>query len=265
MDSAPIPDYVPLMIYAIGDIHGHVDKLRLAHARIAEDRAGHGGPAGRVVHVGDLCDRGPSTRDVLDFLIEGVARGEDWVVLKGNHDQMFLDYLSGGDASAHLARGVTWQNHSMGGKATLASYGVTKSLLESEEKLQRRARSTVPEAHKKFLAGLPLWHRVGGMIFVHAGIRPGFPIEAQDEEDLLWIRDEFLWHLGDHEALIVHGHTPVDEPTHYGNRVNIDTGAGWGNPLTPVVFDDGVCYALTSEGRQALPVPRHRPKTVLRR
>jgi len=99
---------------------------------------------------------------------------------------------------------------------------------------------------------LPLYHRANGMIFVHAGIRPGFEMDAQDDDDLVWIRDEFLWHVGPHEALIVHGHTPVDEPTHYGNRVNIDTGAGWGNPLIPVVFDKGKSYALTDEGRKAL-------------
>ena len=89
------------------------------------------------------------------------------------------------------------------------------------------------------------------MIFVHAGIRPGFPIEAQDAEDLMWIRDEFLWQLNDHEALIVHGHTPVEAPTHYGNRVNIDTGAGWGRALVPVVFEGGVCHALMMEERFA--------------
>ena len=148
----------------------------------------------------------------------------------------------------------------MGGRATLASYGVRKSMIESTDKFARRAQAAVPVEHLEFLKNLPLWIRAEGMIFVHAGIRPGFPIEAQDEEDLLWIRDEFLWHLGDHEALIVHGHTPVDEPTHYGNRVNIDTGAGWGNPLIPVVFDGGTCFALRDGGREQLSVPKHRPK-----
>ena len=254
------------MIYAIGDIHGHLDLLKAAHARIARDRADFGVRDATVVHIGDLCDRGPKTKGVVQFLIDGIKAGEDWQVIRGNHDQMFVNFLAGGDGSdPHLGSGMTWQHHQLGGKATLASYGAKKSMLESDEKFRRRARKAVPAEHTKFLSNLPHWYRVGGMIFVHAGIRPGFPLEAQDEDDLLWIRDDFLWHLADHEALIVHGHTPVDEPTHYGNRVNIDTGAGWGNFLIPVVFDGDQCFALREEGRELLKVPRHRPKPVLRR
>lgn len=256
------------MIYAIGDIHGHLALLKRAHELIARDLAEHGGECTAVVHIGDLCDRGPDTKGVIQFMLDGFARDEDWLVLKGNHDQMFLDFLAGGDGSnKRLGKGVTWQHHQMGGKATLASYGAKKSVLESDERFRRRARAAVPEEHVDFLANLPLWYsdNGSGMTFVHAGIRPGFPMEAQDEDDLLWIRDDFLWHLGDHDTLIVHGHTPVDEPTHYGNRVNIDTGAGWGNNLIPVVFDQGDCFALYDEGRELLRVPKHRPKSVIRR
>lgn len=254
------------MIYAIGDIHGHLDLLTHAHALISRDRQDFGVGDATVVHIGDLCDRGPDTKGVIQYLVDGLARGEDWRVIRGNHDQMFINFLEGGDGSdPHLGKGVTWQHHQMGGKATIASYGVKKSLLESDDRFRRRARKAVPQDHTAFLSGLPHWYREQGMIFVHAGIRPGFPMEAQDEDDLLWIRDEFLWHLSDHEALVVHGHTPVDDPTHYGNRVNIDTGAGWGNALIPVVFDDGQCFALRDEGRELLKIPRHRPKTVIRR
>lgn len=253
------------MIYAVGDIHGHFDKLRAAHALIEADMSAHDAKA-TVIHVGDLCDRGPDTSKVIEYLMEGIGAGRDWLVLKGNHDQMLLDFVDGGDeTNPKLKSGMTWLHAVMGGKATLASYGLKKSLLESKEAFVRRVRAAIPEEHISFLKNLPVWLRADGMIFVHAGIRPGFPIEAQEESDLLWIRDEFLWHLGDHEALIVHGHTPVDEPTHYGNRVNIDTGAGWGQPLVPVVFDDGYCYALHEGGRVKLSIPQHRPKPVLRR
>ncbi|MEL7149330.1 MAG: metallophosphoesterase [Pseudomonadota bacterium] len=253
------------MIYAVGDIHGHYDKLRAAHALIEADMAAHDTKA-TVIHVGDLCDRGPDTSKVIEYLMEGIGSGRDWLVLKGNHDQMLLDFVDGGDeTNPKLKSGMTWLHTVMGGKATLASYGLKKSLLESKEAFVRRVRSAIPDEHLSFLRNLPVWLRADGMIFVHAGIRPGFPIEAQEESDLLWIRDEFLWHLGDHEAVIVHGHTPVDEPTHYGNRVNIDTGAGWGQPLVPVVFDDGCCYALHENGRVKLSIPKHRPKPVLRR
>lgn len=254
------------MIYAIGDIHGHFDKLLEAHALIEEDRALYGSDDTPIVHIGDLCDRGPQTKDVIQYLMDGVNAGKEWVVLKGNHDQMFLDFLAGGDGSStRLKSGITWLDQSMGGRTTLSSYGVRKSLLGSEEKFRKRARAAVPKSHVDFLNELPVWYRAEGMIFVHAGIRPGFPLDAQDEEDLLWIRDDFLWHLDRHEALIVHGHTPVDEPTHYGNRVNIDTGAGWGAALTPVVFEHDRVYILTAEGRNELWVPRQRPRTIVRR
>lgn len=247
------------MIYAIGDIHGHLDQLAEAHRLIAEDRARAAAGAATVVHLGDLVDRGPNSRGVIQFLLDGLRRGEDWVVLAGNHDRMFAEFLEGGDGShARLRAGMTWQHHAMGGKSTLESYGIRKKVLESEAHFCRRARAAVPESHAAFLNGLPLWYRGEGMIFVHAGIRPGFPMDAQDEDDLLWIRDDFLWHLGDHEAVVVHGHTPVEEPTHYGNRINIDTGAGWGHDLVPVVIEGGVCYRLTGEGREKMKVPRAR-------
>lgn len=244
------------MIYAVGDIHAQLDQLVSAHRLIGLDRERHGGAGAPVVHLGDLVDRGPNARGVVQFLLDGIARGEEWVVLKGNHDRLFADFLAGGDGSdSRLRPGLSWLHQVMGGKATLASYGVERKLLESAASFRRRARVAVPGAHAEFVAGLPLWYRAEGMIFVHAGIRPGFPMDAQDEDDLLWIRDEFLWHSGRHEALIVHGHTPVDEPTHYGNRVNIDTGAGWGSALVPVVFEDGACFALTEAGREKVRPP----------
>lgn len=254
------------MIYAVGDIHGHFEKLRTAHALIEADKRAHPSDRATIIHIGDLCDRGPQSSKVIQYLSDGMARGEDWLVLKGNHDQMFLDFMDGGDGSnPRLSAGVNWLNATLGGKSTLASYGLKKSLLESNDAFMRRARSAVPEDHLEFLRRLPVWLRAEGKIFVHAGIRPGFPIEAQDEMDLLWIRDDFLWHFGDHEALIVHGHTPVEEPVHYGNRINVDTGAGWGNPLVPVALDGDRAFALREEGREEMPVPKQRPKPVMRR
>ena len=245
------------MIYAIGDIHGHLDQLEIAHARIAKDRAEAGGADDAVIHIGDLVDRGPDSKGVIQFLIDGIARGENWVALCGNHDRLFLDFLAGGDGThPRIGKGRSWHHHVMGGKSTLASYRIKRMMLEGDASYRARARKKVPEAHAAFLKGLPLWHRAEGMIFVHAGIRPGFPMEAQEEDDLMWIRDPFLYHLGAHEALIVHGHTPVDEPTHYGNRVNIDTGAGWGHELVPVVCDAGDWFALTAEGRVRMKVPK---------
>ena len=237
------------MIYAIGDIHGQLEKLQSAHALIADDARAHD-TIPCVVHMGDIVDRGPASKCVIEFLIGGVADGHDWIVLLGNHDKLFLDFLQGGDGkNSHLRRGVSWQSSVMGGAETLKSYGVKRRALERAKSFATRARAAVPKAHMEFIEKCPTSYRADGMIFVHAGIRPGFPLDAQDEDDLLWIRDDFLWHMGAHEALIIHGHTPVEEPTHYGNRINIDTGAGWGNPLVPVVFDGGNCFALYEAGR----------------
>lgn len=237
------------MIYAIGDIHGHLDQLREAHALIEKDAQSHEGTP-CVIHMGDIVDRGPDAKGVINFLIGGISAGQDWIVLRGNHDQLFLDFVNGGDGrNARLRSGITWQSSVMGGAETLKSYGVKRRALERAHTFMARARAAVPAEHVEFLENCPTSYRADEMVFVHAGIRPGFPLDAQDEEDLLWIRDEFLWHMGPHEALIIHGHTPVEEPTHYGNRINIDTGAGWGNPLVPVVFENGQCFALSDEGR----------------
>ena len=243
------------MIYAIGDIHGHLDQLKAAHALIAADRARAGGAAARIVHVGDLVDRGPDARGVIQFLIDGIACGEDWIVLCGNHDRCFVEFLSCNfDSSEGLQNAWFWLSTGMGGRATLASYGLERDVPEDFASLFAQARSLVPDTHREFLAALPFWHREVGMIFVHAGIRPGIPMNEQDEDDLVWIREEFHWHLDDHEALIVHGHTPVYAPTHYGNRVNIDAGAAMGRPIVPVVFDGGECHLLSTRGRERLTV-----------
>ena len=244
------------MIYAIGDIHGQLDSLRRAHELILADKFAHDGDSAAVVHVGDLVDRGPDSKGVIDYLMEGRRKREDWVILRGNHDQLFLNFINGGDGTdPHLRKGMTWQSAVVGGASTLASYGVKKRRLEGFEKFAARGRKAISPKHGAFLDGLPIWFETDDILFVHAGIRPGFPLEAQDEDDLMWIRDEFLWHMAPHKKLIVHGHTPVEEPTHYGNRINIDCGAGWGNDIVPVVIDGDKCFALTENGRVPVKAP----------
>ncbi|MGB8812008.1 MAG: metallophosphoesterase, partial [Paracoccaceae bacterium] len=114
--------------YAIGDIHGHLDQLLALHARIAADRAAIGDHAAPIVHVGDLVDRGPNSRGVVEYLRAGIASGENWVALKGNHDRMFTLYLT--DIKAHdegLRRDLSWLHPRLGGVHTLASYGVANA------------------------------------------------------------------------------------------------------------------------------------------
>ena len=242
-----------MRIYAIGDIHGHADKLAAAHALIAADRARTGDATAPVVHVGDLCDRGPDTRGVLDLLIAGLARGEPWHVLKGNHDRMMQWWLEAAPREdPHLMVGHYWLHPALGGVESLASYGVWIAEGERIQSVHARARAAVPEAHRAFIAGLPTSLALGECLFVHAGIRPGVALVDQTEEDLLWIRKPFHDSPDEHGALVVHGHTPVDRVTHYGNRLNLDTGAGYGKPLGVVVIEGRAAWRLTGQGRADL-------------
>lgn len=237
--------------YAIGDIHGHLGLLREAHDRIAADQARHG--AAQVVHLGDLVDRGPDSRGVIDHLMQGIAAGQDWVVLKGNHDHMFSLFLRHSPAhDPRLRAELSWLHPRLGGAATLESYGIHAPGDRPVAPVHADARQAVPAAHLDFLAGLPTMHRRGDVVFVHAGIRPGVALADQTEDDLLWIRSDFLDDTRDHGVLVVHGHTVVDTPTHYGNRLNLDSGAAYGGPLTVAVIEGSDVFHLTPAGRVPL-------------
>jgi len=240
-----------MRIYAIGDIHGHLDKLRAAHERVAADRAACGDTAAQVVHIGDLVDRGPDSRGVIEHLLAGLARGAPWVVLKGNHDRMFECFLRG-ETDPGLRADYTWLHERIGGVETLASYGVEADPWQRPDRIRAEAQAAVPEAHRAFLAGLPTMHEAGEALFVHAGIRPGVKLAKQKETDLLWIRDPFLLDSRDHGPLVVHGHSPVEAATHYGNRINIDSGAAYGGPLSAIVLEGRAAFLLTDAGRVPL-------------
>ena len=237
--------------YAIGDIHGHLDLLKRAHDRIAQDQARHG--AAPVVHVGDLVDRGPDCRGVIDFLRDGIREGQDWVVLKGNHDRMFAAFLQDPHwRDPGLRPDMSWLHPRIGGAATLASYGVRSALDRPLGPVHAEAVAVVPPEHRAFLAALPTSHVRHETVFVHAGLRPGIPLADQAETDLVWIRQPFLDDPRDHGALVVHGHTAIEMATHHGNRVNLDSGAAYGGPLSAVVIEGRRAYELTAKGRMRL-------------
>jgi len=263
-----------MTIYAIGDIHGFSAQLDRALDLVERD----GGRDARIVFMGDYTDRGPDSRGVLDRLIGGLAEGRNWVAIKGNHDRMFERFLTQGvENDDRIKSGLSWMNQRLGGPRTLGSYGlggegaaflhsanggietlmsyeVDDTILDREE-LVMQARATVPRAHVQFLAQRPLWHREDGLLFVHAGIRPGIPLDRQDEDDLLWIREGWLEDTRDHGALVVHGHTALEFPEHYGNRINTDGGAGYGRDLVPVAIDEDGVFTLHPEGRAPLTAP----------
>lgn len=245
-------------LYAIGDIHGQLALLTEAHARIARDQREYG--PGTVVHLGDYVDRGPDSRGVVEFLRRGMEDGRDWVVLKGNHDRMFTGFLNDPAwPDPGLRSDLSWLHPRLGGAATLASYGVKNAGDRPLAKVHAEAVAAVPAEHRAFLTALPDRHRAGEAILVHAGLRPGVALEDQSETDLLWIRQGFLELRSDFGGLVVHGHTAIDAPAHYGNRVNLDSGAAYGGPLTAAVIQGREVSVLTATGRRRLPITPDAP------
>lgn len=237
--------------YAIGDIHGHLGLLKHQHALIAQDMDRHG-PA-PVVHIGDLVDRGPDSAGVVDYLRIGLAEGRDWVVLKGNHDRMFARFLDDPfEPEPGLRSELSYLHPKIGGGTTLATYGIANAADRPVLPVHAEAVAAVPANHRAFVHGLPVQYRRGECLFVHAGIRPGVPFDQQAETDLVWIRQDFLLDPRDHGALIVHGHTALQRATHYDNRLNLDSGAAYGGPLSAVVIEGRAAWLLTEAGRVPL-------------
>jgi len=206
-------------IYAISDIHGCAHLLaqmfRVIDADIAYSKPQHA----IEVFMGDYIDRGPDSRSTIDLLIRRSRRGNT-VFLKGNHEA-FL-----GEVLRDSSRIPDWLQ--VGGLQTLLSYGLSPSASPPEEEqheLMRGLAAAMPPQHREFLRRLRLSYTCGDFFFVHAGVRPGTPLSAQREGDLLWIRDEFLQSKQDFGKYVVHGHTPVRSAEILPNRANIDTGA----------------------------------------
>lgn len=243
----PAPMTTPL--YAIGDIHGQLDALHAALDLIKAD----GGPDAHVVFLGDYTDRGPDSKGVLDLLVQGRADNRNWTLLRGNHDRMFAWFMHEYPLhDAYLPIDLYWLHPRLGGDTTLAAYGIDFSERNRQLDVHAQARAAVPQSHVDLLNTLTPFFETDDLFFAHAGIRPGVPLDQQDIEDLLWIRKEFHAVRYPHPKIIVHGHTPVERAQHYGNRVNLDSGAGYGKPLTTAVFEGKDCWTLTPKGRIAL-------------
>ena len=149
-------------------------------------------------------------------------------------------------------KGMGWLHPKLGGPSTLASYGVEKAADRPVARVHAEALDAVPQAHLDYLNGLPVLHRLGETAFVHAGIRPGIALDQQTETDLIWIREPFLSEPASFGPLIVHGHTAIDHATQYGNRLNLDSGAAYGGPLSAVVIEGREAALLTPTGRKKL-------------
>lgn len=223
-------------VYAVGDVHGRSDLLDVLLAEILADAATAQGRGLRpiVVFLGDYVDRGPDSSGVVDRLCHLPAGDIQWHFLEGNHESAMQAFLSKPEANG------AWID--CGGLETLASYGVALPP-------GRRGRITrtgvavslataLPTAHQQFLDHLDLFVELGDYIFVHAGLRPGIPVEAQSRQDLLWIREPFLSAPPPRGKRVVHGHSITAQPEILPARIGIDTGAYASGRLTCLVLEE---------------------------
>jgi len=229
--DAPLPERGRL--YVIGDIHGRADLLDSVIERIRLDLAARPTSDALTVTLGDYVDRGPDSRRVLDRLSRNPFP-TDYLALKGNHEELMTAFLDDPSIADHWRR--------CGGLETLHSYGVPVNFLMRGRDYEIAAeafRQALPVSHRGFLASLRMSLTIGRYFLCHAGIRPGVPLQRQSEEDLLWIREPFLESTADFGKIVVHGHTPAEQPEVLPNRINLDTGAYMTGRLT--------CAALEGE------------------
>ena len=198
-------------IFAIGDIHGSFDRLQELMQKIPIDFT-----EDTLVFIGDYIDRGPGSVEVVNYLIDLKKRVPEIIFLKGNHEDMLEKYLDGTDRFTYLLNG---------GQNTLDSY---------LSKTNSSNSFPIPPDHMEFFQSLRLYYETEDYIFVHAGLRPKVPLESQEAEDLLWIRDKFIYSRYNFGKPVVFGHTPLEKPLVEPNKIGIDTGAVYGNALTCV-------------------------------
>jgi serine/threonine protein phosphatase 1 len=218
--------------YAIGDIHGCRDKLVALHSLIAADLAARPSRSAVLVHLGDYIDQGPDSAGVVSLLAAAPpVPGLQVVNLLGDHERMLLAALAGDRAAA---TDWLWA----GGKDALTTWGLAPDLPREQWE------AALPEPHVAWLQSLRAMHREGDYLFVHAGIRPGVPLEDQSTDDLLTIRQPFLSSEVDLGLIVVHGHSSVPSAQLATNRIGLDTGAGIGGKLTCAVLEDDLVGLL---------------------
>lgn len=203
-------------ILAVGDIHGTLDKLQILMASINWDPEND-----LLIFIGDYIDRGPNSYGVIEHILGMMQWSDNIVCLRGNHEQLLLDFLEGHNLDTFLYNG---------GESTIDSYGGPDG--------------GVPEEHYDFLVSLPYYFETDEYIFVHAGLRDGIPLEEQDPHDMLWIREDFILSDYDHGKRVIYGHTPNRKPVVKPNKIGIDTGAVYGGRLTCLEIPDLIFHAV---------------------
>lgn len=201
-------------IFAIGDIHGCFEKLRLLIRVIEADQQND-----TIVFMGDYIDRGSASRKVVDYIIELKTEYKNVVCLLGNHEAMLMRYLDGVEEEIYLHNG---------GLVTMQAYGISLSQKSHERKAK------IPSEHLKFFKSLLTHYETEHYLFVHAGLMPGLALHEQTTHDILWIRDEFIDANYNFGKVVVFGHTPLSYPVITPDKIGIDTGAVYGGQLTCV-------------------------------
>lgn len=234
---APLPFSLPEgeRIYAIGDVHGRIDLLDELLDRIDADDTARGGTRTRLIFLGDLVDRGPSSAQVV-ARVRALAQASDRVqLLKGNHEEIFINAARGDRRGARALIEI-------GGLATVQSYGISKEEAEhgTFEDLAHLLLARIPREDVDFLDSAPNLLTSGDYVFVHAGIAPGVPLDQQLGRDTRWIREPFLSRVRNDGVMVVHGHTITSDVDERPDRIGIDTGA----------YDSGVLTAVGLEGAE---------------
>lgn len=208
-------------LFVIGDIHGCLDMLK----RLME-KIGWQPEKDRLIFLGDYIDRGQNPKGVVDYIL-GLRKSSSYVeCLVGNHEAMFLDYLSGRDRELFLLNG---------GSKTIESYSFNRT---------QEGESLIPKDHMTFYQSLKPYIETQDYYIVHAGFRPGVEIEKQELEDMVWIREKFIHSNFDFGKRVIFGHTPFREPLVMENKIGLDTGAVFGNKLTCLDLSEMKFYSV---------------------
>lgn len=224
---ASLPDN--LRLYAVGDIHGCSDLLDKLFAGIETIERQRPSATSHMVFLGDYVDRGRDSFGVVERLLHGLPAGMEADFLMGNHERMMLDGLSSEQAlELWLANG---------GGTMIESYAAAARRNGVPLHRWEALSDMLPPEHLQFFEDLQTSVQYGDYMFVHAGVRPGVPLDQQAAHDLLWIRKPFLEFDGSFGKTIVHGHTPVSAPQVHANRIAIDTGAVFTGRLTALVLE----------------------------
>lgn len=229
-------------VYAVGDVHGRLDLLDILLEKIAEDDARRGSSDTEIIFLGDLIDRGPASAGVVERLRTLSESDRRFRFLSGNHEEVFLKTLSGDLKAMKLLIRI-------GGKETIFSYGVTPDEYAAcdFDELLCLMRSNIQQQHLEFIGSFEEYIETGDYIFVHAGVRPGVPIEDQRTSDLRWIRNEFLASKADFGGVVVHGHNVTAEIDRRANRIGIDTGAYATGRLTALGLEGEAQWEIVAE------------------